>query len=201
MGWTSYHAEYYKRGTVDRKAECDAYFMEGLNAGHFKVEKSVLIGSTYYAAVRTLLRHVGTDEQGNSIYQPVPKQEQKVWAVVFLTSTNMRDFYNFSYKDMDETCGPGQVDCPVSILNLLTPTEHEVARQWRGQCREYAEQTKALGNLPLGAEISVEHNGIQYTLEKCIPMGRKHPMWVDWSKNCYLTKQRIVRLGYEILTA
>lgn len=24
MGWTSYHATHYKRGRVDRKAECDA---------------------------------------------------------------------------------------------------------------------------------------------------------------------------------
>lgn len=27
MGWTSYHASYYKNGKVDRKAECDAYFL------------------------------------------------------------------------------------------------------------------------------------------------------------------------------
>lgn len=40
MGWTSYHATYYKNGKVDRKAECDAYFMEGLNTGWYRVIKS-----------------------------------------------------------------------------------------------------------------------------------------------------------------
>ena len=37
MGWTSQHADYYKKGTIDRKRECDAYWEEGLNKGHFKI--------------------------------------------------------------------------------------------------------------------------------------------------------------------
>lgn len=57
MGWTSYHATHYKKGTVDRKAECDAYFMEGLNAGYYRIIKSVLVGSVYYAAVENLKRY------------------------------------------------------------------------------------------------------------------------------------------------
>lgn len=58
MGWTSYHATHYKKnGTIDRKAECDAYFMDGLNAGHYRVVKSALVGSVYYAAIETLKRY------------------------------------------------------------------------------------------------------------------------------------------------
>ena len=56
MGWTSYHANYYKKnGEIDRKAECDAYWQEGLKRGHFKVLRSSMVGSTYYAAVKPLL--------------------------------------------------------------------------------------------------------------------------------------------------
>ena len=54
MGWTSYNAQYYKNGTVDRKKECDEYWEGGLNRGHFKVLKSTMVGSTYYAAVKIL---------------------------------------------------------------------------------------------------------------------------------------------------
>ena len=57
MGWTGQHATHYKRGTVDRKAECDAYFMEGLNAGFYNVLKSALVGSVYYAAVQNVKRY------------------------------------------------------------------------------------------------------------------------------------------------
>ena len=54
MGWTEYQASYfYKNGQINRKAECDAYFEEGLNRGHYKVLKSTLKGSVYYAAVAT----------------------------------------------------------------------------------------------------------------------------------------------------
>ena len=28
MGWTEYRASYFKSGKIDRKAECDAYFLE-----------------------------------------------------------------------------------------------------------------------------------------------------------------------------
>ena len=44
MGWTSYEATYFKKnGDIDRKAECDAYFMRD-NAGHYKVLKSSMKG-------------------------------------------------------------------------------------------------------------------------------------------------------------
>ena len=40
MGWTEYLATHYtKSGQIDRKAECDAYFMESLNRGYYKVRK------------------------------------------------------------------------------------------------------------------------------------------------------------------
>ena len=56
MGWTEYRASYFKSGKVDRKAECDAYFLEGHNRGHFDVLKSVVIGSVYYAAIKNRMR-------------------------------------------------------------------------------------------------------------------------------------------------
>ena len=56
MGWTSYEATYFKKnGDIDRKAECDAYFMRD-NAGHYKVVKSSMKGTVYYAAVTTLTK-------------------------------------------------------------------------------------------------------------------------------------------------
>ena len=48
MGWTSYHASYYKNGTVDRKKECDDVFSKG----DCKILKSAMVGSTYYAAIK-----------------------------------------------------------------------------------------------------------------------------------------------------
>lgn len=158
MGWTSYRAEHYKNGTIDRKAECDAYFMEGLNKGHYNVFKSAMVGSVYYAAVQDLVKYAGKDENGERKYEPIPESERTTWGCVFLTSVDTKEYFNFSYKDMDETCGPYQYDCPKGILDLLSPTDNEFALKWREECRRTLAKKKdsnALNNLPFGTEIKV----------------------------------------------
>src|SRR3546814_18607482 len=36
---------------------------------------------------------------------------------------------------MEESMGPCEADCPARILDLLTPTDKEYAREWRTRCR------------------------------------------------------------------
>lgn len=149
MGWTSYHAEHYKKGQVDRIAEikkiCTSDSKE--NGSWFPL-KVIAVGSTVYAAVE----------------RKRPTGEHFVYAEVFLTSVNSKDYYNFSYKNMDETCGPYETDCPASILNLLSPTDNEFAKEWREKCRQNLadkkakkEDPNALNNLPIGSVIKMPH--------------------------------------------
>lgn len=157
MGWTSYHATHYKKGRIDRKAECDAYFMEGLNRGYYDVLKSSMVGSVYYAAVKPLQKY-SKDDTGNEIIVDIPLNEQMVFGVVFLTSTDSKDYFNFSYKEMDETVGPFCYDCPKGILDLLSPTDNEYANDWRTKCREHLNKKKnpnSLSKLPIGTIIQV----------------------------------------------
>ena len=150
MGWTSYHAKYYKDGRVDRKAECDAYWEKGLNAGHYQVVRSAMYGSVYYAAVRSLVQRV------DDHFEPLPEEEQTVFGVVFLTKTQMRDYDNFSYKSMDETYNPVYYDCPVRILKLLSPTDNPSALEWREKCKlKYQSKNDpcSLDKLPAGTRI------------------------------------------------
>lgn len=202
MGWTSYHATHYKNGKIDRKAECDAYFMEGLNRGYYDILKSSMVGSTYYAAVKPLKKY------DNDILVDIPTNEQRVFGVVFLTSTNSKDYFNFSYKDLSETCGPFSYDCPKGILDLLSPTDNEFANEWRAQCRKNLEKKrnpKALNNLPEGSVIKVilpfdtlrHNNGDEVILTK-----RKWGKTCKWFANdCYFTSQLMKRLDgcYEIV--
>lgn len=158
MGWTSYRAEtQYKNGryVVDRKAECDKIFNDDMVSwgdehkviGKFEVLKSSMVGSTYYAAVKRTKFATETE----------PELSQ-VFAAICLTSTNMKDYFNFAYKDMDESCGPYQCDCPKGILDLLSPTENEYANEWRKQCYENLAKKKnpnAFNKLPVGTRIKV----------------------------------------------
>lgn len=176
MGWTGYCATHYKNGKIDRKAECDAYFMEGLNRGNFKVLKSTLKGAVYYAAIQNMVKYDGKDENGEDIYTPI--DNGKVWAAIFLTSVENSMFY---YKNMDETYGPDYYDCPKSILNLLTETTNEYALNWRQLCVENVTQKNALSKLPIGATIEFERgNGHKIKAYKHEPAYQfKRAFWMS----------------------
>ena len=201
MGWTWYHAAHYKRGgAVDRKAECDSYFQEGLNSGFYKVLKSAMVGSTYYAAVRNLKECVGRDEDGKRIYKDA--KDAPVWAAVFLTQTNIRDSFNFGYKDMAESMFPCEVSCPMSILKLLSPTDDENTMGWRNACMKTAEAKKsprALVNLPVGTKIQFVLNGVMTQFVKSGPCFQfKRPFWYNIEGGTYIPARRIPD-NYEIL--
>ena len=186
MGWTSYHATHYKNGKVDRKAECDAYFTEGLNEGFYRLEKSTMIGSVYYAAVTGLKRY----NEGKK--EDVPKDEQHTFGVVFLTSVDSKDYYNFSYKDMDETCGPFCYDCPESILKLLSPTTSEFAQKWRDGCRKHRKLRKALNDLPVGSVIEFERvDGTKRYVKHAPAFQFKKPFWYNPEGHSYIPSKNI----------
>lgn len=214
MGWTSYCASHYKyvngRRVIDRKAECDAYFMEGLNRGHFNVLKSTMVGSTYYAAVQALKRSAGKDVDGNYIYEDIPVNERKTFAVVFLTSTDMKDHFNFSYKDMDETCGPCYYDCPKGILDLLSPIDSEWANEWRKKCYERIAEKKnpnTLRNLPVGTTIKVtlpfdtryHAKGTEIVLTKCLNWKGNRSAWYKGSIKFTAGLMKLLEEHYEVI--
>ena len=186
MGWTSYHATHYKNGKVNRKAECDAYFTEGLNEGFYRLEKSTMIGSVYYDAVTGLKRYNGEKQED------VPENEQHTFGVVFLTSVDSKDYYNFSYKDMDETCGPFCYDCPESILKLLSPTTSEFALKWRDGCRKHRKLRKALNDLPVGSVIEFERvDGTKRYVKHAPAFQFKKPFWYNPEGHSYIPNKNI----------
>lgn len=207
MGWTSYHATHYKKsGAIDRKAECDAYFMEGLNAGFFRVVKSSLVGTVYYAAVEPLKRYGKKDASGNYQIEDIPENERCIHAEVFLTSVNIRDYFNFAYKDMSESMGPCEDNCPSSILDLLSPTDDEWALEWRKRCRANIEARKdpnALKNLPVGTVIRFTMRDEARRIEamKHRPAFQfKRPFWYIPESGNYIPYTRIPK-DYEIVSS
>lgn len=199
MGYIEYSAtHFYKNGSVNRKAECDGYFLESLNRGHYKVVKSAMKGSVYYGAVTPLKRPIkGTDgkcvenDDGWYIYEEIPENEREVVGVVLLTYVS--DKNNFGYKAISETCGPCYYDCPKSILDVLTPTEDEYAQNWRRKCYENL-MKPSISKLPIGTEIQFELNGKEFTLRKSAPRYQfKTPFWINDANCTYFSKKRIPR--------
>lgn len=189
MGWTGYRPTYYKsNGQVDRKAECDAYFMGDCNKGYYNVKKSAMVGSTYYAAVEKVYEKV----DGKDVY--IPENERTTWAAIFLTSVENGEFF---YKDMGETSGPYDCDCPKGILKLLSPTDNEWALAWRENCLKKHEEKKNdwLKSLPIGSKIIfTDPSGKEHLLVKHAPAYKfKSWFWYDSSTGNYCKKSRVTK--------
>lgn len=171
MGWTSYPTY----GKVNRRHECDRVYSGETDAARWEVLKSAMVGSTYYAAVKRTDKATGAS---------------KVFAGVCLTHIEKGEFY---YKDMDESMHPYQYKCPNSILDLLTETEYEPAKEWRRICREHNARPN-LGLLPIGAviefELQMPEGKRTFRATKRIPMYQfKTPWWeVDGG---YIKKKNI----------
>lgn len=204
MGWTSYRVEptynsKINKYTVNRKEECDKIFNQDMVTygnneviGKFEVLKSYMVGSTYYAAIKRTKFATETEAENVCIF-----------AVIVLTSVDNKEWFNFSYKDMDETMGPYQYNCPKSILDLLSPTDNEYAIEWRKRCHEVLEEKKnpnALGNLPVGSEIKyVNHKGEKITLFKHPAAYQfKRPFWMCMDRNAYVSPKNIPS-NYEVI--
>lgn len=193
MGWTSQHATYYKNGKVDRVAEVRAYFEEGINASmNYRVLKASLVGGIVYAAVER------PTEDGT-----------KVFAATFITSVDHDSYYNFSYKELDETAGPCYCDCPASILKLLTPTTCEFALKWREECwrqielkRQKRKDPHALSNLPLGSVIELTNwkpDMPILRLKKVKHLRYKQPIWVKEDYSFRVSRNDIEQHGYRVI--
>ncbi len=63
------------------------------------------------------------------------------------------DGYGWGYKDMDETCGPYEVNCPKSYLERVTPTDSAYAIEWRERCRAYHDRLDRIKALSVGDTI------------------------------------------------
>ena len=119
----------------------------------------------YYAAVERTTNATG---------------ERCVFCVVIKCQYRNADLYNFGYKDMDETCGPGIDNFPERILDLLTPTEHQYATEWRQRCRDKINARKERGKIVVGAVLK----GDKRTLEVIRCLGHRGFLVVDKDSGC-----------------
>ena len=93
-------------------------------------------GTVWYAAVRVEPKEgclpSGLDTSGD--YE-TDATGSYTFAAVFLTS---REGGGWGYKSMDETMGPNAAQAPVRLIEFLSPTRNEWAREWRQRCRDNA---------------------------------------------------------------
>lgn len=163
MGWTTYHRA---KGQTDRE-----HF-----AGEWpqaEILDCATVGRTFYAAVK----RQGSDE---------------VFAIIVLTRWFRGDYYNFGVKEMDESMGPNEARCPVRILDLLSPTTHEYALEWRQACRDLGARRATAAKVkrgdrvrfaePLRFRSGAEHSELIFVARNTFAVGHSRfsiPGWRD----------------------
>ena len=130
MGWTSY---YRAPGESDR----DHLQRELFDETKARIIDSTTVHGVFYGAVRM-------NETGET------------WGLVVLQQRT-RAAYNYCRKEIDETMGPGDFDCPDRILDLLTPTTSTYANEWRQACRENNRRKGSLVKARRGDKVLFAH--------------------------------------------
>ena len=184
MGWDGSIPTNFKNGRVDKKAELDSRYTWEDNTTKCSVKKSKMVGSEYYAAIE---------------YQNIKKGIKKIIGIVALT--RMSDGY-LMVKTMEETVGPYYYNCPVDILDLLTPTENEYALKWRRECRKNATKPKisvleegSIIAFTVPCDTKYNHKGDVVRLEKRSRNNnkRKSYKWIQLDHFCYWPTKMIPR--------
>lgn len=132
--------------------------------------------------------------------------KREIVAVVCALGYAPNSHYNFGYKDMDESMGPCECDCPERILKLLTPTEHEWAKEWREKCWENIRARKARPRLKEGMMIEFDYplsfsdgwEGKKFTIiDPCKLIFAAEP----YGGRCRIRRSTIRRGEWKVVTA
>lgn len=101
------------------------------------------------------------------------KSTGKVWIGLDLMQGGTRSNPGWGYKDMDETCGPTAVDCPITYLTEASPvTEADgYAMEWRQRVRAYHDKRKAAATLPQGTVL--QYGQHKYRIEPSSDKGTR----------------------------
>lgn len=114
MGWTF----------MGRPQDVRAELRELYQSQFTQVIDDAVIGRTYYCAVEV----------------NKPGKPREVYAGVALYSLKGGEF---GYKEMDESMGPYYFECPIRILDKLTPPTSSYAAEWRNKCRAHHASRRA----------------------------------------------------------
>lgn len=145
MGWTC-TCKPKQQSVSDFLLSSGVFTWSDESPNTYKVLDSAFVNfSEFYAAVECINKQTG---------------ERRVFASITLVTLHKDSRNNICYKDMDESCGPCAYNCPLRILNKLTPTVHEYANEWRERCHQRLQSkknaSKFIASLTVGSLIEFE---------------------------------------------
>ncbi len=191
MGWLTM-SRHAMGGHATAKAYLDDQFtysrdVERGTAGLKVLASSCPQNRTYYAAAQVITNGVGGE----------------VFAIIckVLWNPHSKTGEQFGYKDMSESMGPYEDNCPQNILDLLTPTQSEYALDWRRRCAENlkrrARKIEDGDRIKLSAALTFTdgHVGDEFIVQK---RGRKLS-FRDPEGHCRYRISRFMDLAWDVV--
>ena len=140
MGW-----DFYADSRIDKKAIIRKLKEPGSLAPGYEMLKSTVIGNNFWYLMRT--------------------PEGKITIGLTLMKSGGQG-YGWGTKELSETMGPNELDCPLAYLDEASPPEF-YAVEWRENVRKYhAEQDRRKTSRPAYAEgqLWTTRTGLTYQL-------------------------------------
>jgi hypothetical protein len=143
MGWTTTHR--------DKHISVQAFLIARNNCrnehGSWEVLGCATVRNTVYMAIRRV-------RADGSSYVFAGATLTKHWP-------RAKDGHNFGWKDLDESSGPCESDCPARILKLLSPLDpaddkNQYAIAWRARCQANLARNKAVVKRQSGQLVFLE---------------------------------------------
>lgn len=178
MGWT-----YTKREKGDKIQD---FFQRRFGESHKILDCAVVGFRTAYMAIR--------NETGD------------VFAAIIKLDYRKDEYYNFGWKDMDETQNPPETDCPERILRQLSALGFgfESSLAWRNACWEKIKRRKALPAIRTGARI-ITDEPIHFRVGKIsdfVVVNAERLIFAQytrqWGAKFKISRKTLQRVGYRI---
>ena len=156
MGWYGQQG----RGT---HAEIDAALMKGYDGGK----------DSHFAVTFTDCKLVGFNNHW-SVYRENGEPKVICLALINRAPKALYGAGEWMYKPLDEDSGPNEVNCPLSLLDLVPPTGTEWGTRWRTDVIAYHAHNASLKGIKAGDSIKVKGDWREVTR-----MAKRMPVTYD----------------------
>jgi len=137
MGWTFLH-----KGAEKPKEFFKREFYTDNERYKIEVQDYATKGNVAYLAMKCTPKP-GTETILGDVYQAAPDGTY-VFGMVVLTARR-KDYHDFGYKEIEESMGPCESDCPLRILKQLSPIidTSQSCGEWAADWRARSERNAA----------------------------------------------------------
>lgn len=96
----------------------------------------------------------------------------------------------WGYRDMDESCGPEKVTCPLSYLKIVPPYDNDYARNWRECVEKYHSDRKPTFKLKVGQYVILKEG---WSRRGPFLLTSLRPLMGDDGRPCKLPRKALLR--------